>query len=88
MPKLYKATTKRFCCIHLCHFAFILTDLNDAAIANMVVALGESMGLTVIAEGVETESQKDFLAKLGCNNYQGYLFNKPAPIDEFEAFAA
>jgi len=54
----------------------------------MVVALGESMGLTVIAEGVETESQKDFLAKLGCNNYQGYLFNKPAPIDEFEAFAA
>jgi diguanylate cyclase (GGDEF)-like protein/PAS domain S-box-containing protein len=66
----------------------ILTDLNDAAIANMVVALGESMGLTVIAEGVETESQKDFLAKLGCNNYQGYLFNKPAPIDEFEAFAA
>jgi len=66
----------------------ILTDPNDAAIANMVVALGESMGLAVIAEGVETESQKDFLAKLGCNNYQGYLFNKPAPIDEFEAFAA
>ena len=66
----------------------ILTDPNDAAIANMVVALAESMGLAVIAEGVETEPQKNFLAKLGCNNYQGYLFNKPAPIDEFEAFAA
>ena len=66
----------------------ILTDPNDAAIANMVVALAESMGLAVIAEGVETESQKDFLAKLGCHNYQGYLFNKPVPIDEFEAFAA
>jgi diguanylate cyclase (GGDEF)-like protein/PAS domain S-box-containing protein len=66
----------------------ILTDPNDAAIANMVVALAQSMGLVVIAEGVETESQRAFLAKLGCHNYQGYLFNKPVPIDEFEAFAA
>jgi diguanylate cyclase (GGDEF)-like protein/PAS domain S-box-containing protein len=66
----------------------ILTDRDDAAIAKMVVALAESMGLEVIAEGVETEAQRDFLAKLGCCNYQGYLFSRPLPIEEFEVFAA
>lgn len=66
----------------------ILSDPTDASIAKMVIALAESMGLAVIAEGVETESQKDFLAKLGCHNYQGSLFIKPMPIDEFELLAA
>ncbi|MEI7538218.1 MAG: EAL domain-containing protein [Comamonadaceae bacterium] len=65
----------------------ILTDPNDAAIAKMVVALAETMGLAVIAEGVETEAQRDALAGLGCHAYQGYLFSRPLPIDEFEAFA-
>ncbi len=65
----------------------ILTDPNDAAIAKMVVALAETMGLAVIAEGVETEAQRDALAGLGCHAYQGYLFSRPVPIDEFEAFA-
>ena len=65
----------------------ILTDPDDAAIAKMVVALADSLGLSVIAEGVETEAQRDFLARLGCNDYQGYLFSRPLPIQEFEAFA-
>jgi EAL domain-containing protein (putative c-di-GMP-specific phosphodiesterase class I) len=65
----------------------ILTDPGDAAIAKTVVALADSLGLSVIAEGVETEAQQEFLAALGCNNYQGYLFCRPLPIQEFEAFA-
>ncbi|MFA7281354.1 MAG: EAL domain-containing protein [Sterolibacterium sp.] len=65
----------------------ILTDPNDAAIAKMVVALAESMGLTVIAEGVEIEAQRNFLAHHGCHAYQGYLFSRPLPLAEFESFA-
>lgn len=62
----------------------ILSDSNDAAIAKMVVALGESVGLTVIAEGVETAAQRYFLARLGCFAYQGFLFGRPVPVEEFE----
>jgi len=65
----------------------ILTDTNDAAIARMVVVLAESLGLAVIAEGVETEAQRDFLASQGCHAYQGYLFSRPLPVEGFEAFA-
>ncbi|MEO6272609.1 MAG: EAL domain-containing protein, partial [Rhodoferax sp.] len=64
----------------------ILTDPNDAAIAKMVIALGDSLGLAVMAEGVETEAQRLFLAHQGCHAYQGYLFSCPLPIAEFEAF--
>jgi EAL domain-containing protein (putative c-di-GMP-specific phosphodiesterase class I) len=64
----------------------ILTDANDAAIAKTVIGLAHSLDLDVIAEGVETEEQRAFLARQGCHSYQGYLFCKPLPIDELEAF--
>jgi EAL domain-containing protein (putative c-di-GMP-specific phosphodiesterase class I) len=64
----------------------LLVDSNDAAIARMVIALGATLGLSVIAEGVELPEQQDFLAGLGCHQYQGYLYSRPLPIDALEAF--
>jgi EAL domain-containing protein (putative c-di-GMP-specific phosphodiesterase class I) len=64
----------------------ILTDANDAAIARTIIGLGHSLGLEVIAEGVETAAQRDFLALQGCRRYQGYLYARPLPIEQLEAF--
>jgi len=64
----------------------LLLDQNDTAIVLTIIALGQSMGLEVIAEGVETEEQRDFLAKHGCYRYQGYFFSKPLPLEDFELF--
>jgi EAL domain-containing protein (putative c-di-GMP-specific phosphodiesterase class I) len=64
----------------------LLLDQNDTAIVLTIIALGQSMGLEVIAEGVETEEQRDFLAMHGCYRYQGYFFSKPLPLEEFERF--
>ena len=65
----------------------ILIDPNDASIAKTIIALAQSLGLGVIAEGVESAAQRDFLANAGCHVYQGYFFSRPLPIDAFEAFA-
>jgi len=64
----------------------ILDDANDAEIARLVIMLAASLGLVVVAEGVETEAQREYLAGLGCERYQGYLFARPLPIAELEAF--
>ncbi|MFT3757930.1 EAL domain-containing protein [Thauera sp.] len=64
----------------------ILDDTNDAAIARMVVVLAESLGLQVLAEGVETEAQRECLARQGCDAYQGYLFSRPLPLAALESY--
>ena len=56
----------------------LLTDPNDAVIASTIVSLGHSLGLKVIAEGVETQGQFDFLSGMGCDAFQGYFFGRPA----------
>ena len=63
-----------------------LEDHNDAAIARTVIALGESLGLQVIAEGVETPAHRAALAQWGCRFFQGYLFSRPLPIAQLEEF--
>jgi diguanylate cyclase (GGDEF)-like protein/PAS domain S-box-containing protein len=63
----------------------LLVDAKDAAIAQTVVNLAQNLGLSVIAEGVETKAQRDFLSHLGCHAYQGYYFGRPCPLQDFEA---
>ncbi|MCF8159080.1 MAG: EAL domain-containing protein [Polaromonas sp.] len=63
----------------------VLVDADDAAIAKMIIALADSLGLEVIAEGVETGAQLEYLAGLGCRHFQGYLFSQALPIQSFEA---
>ncbi len=62
----------------------LMTDPNDAAIALAVITLGHALGLTVIAEGVETQAQRDHLHSQGCDAYQGYLVGRPMPLTDFE----
>jgi diguanylate cyclase (GGDEF)-like protein/PAS domain S-box-containing protein len=60
-------------------------DSGDQAIVCTIIAMAKTLNLSVIAEGVETEEQRQLLLLNGCTNYQGYLFSKPLPIDQFEA---
>jgi EAL domain-containing protein (putative c-di-GMP-specific phosphodiesterase class I) len=58
-------------------------DMQATPIAATIIALAESLGLGVVAEGVETDNQRLVLANLGCHVYQGFLFGRPAPVDTF-----
>ena len=64
--------------------ADILHDREDAAIVSAVIAMARALDLEVIAERVETEEQRAFLAAWGCDAYQGYLFSRPVPIAELD----
>jgi diguanylate cyclase (GGDEF)-like protein/PAS domain S-box-containing protein len=63
----------------------LVTDSNDLAIVRTIIAMAQSLGLEIIAEGVETEEQKQILQINGCNHFQGYLFGKPMSLEDFEA---
>jgi diguanylate cyclase (GGDEF)-like protein/PAS domain S-box-containing protein len=62
----------------------IVTDNSDRAIVRTIIVMAQSLGIAVIAEGVETEENRLFLLDNGCFHYQGYLFGKPVPIEQFE----
>ncbi len=64
----------------------VLIDPNDASIAQTIIGLAAGLNLEVMAEGVENEAQREFLHENGCYLYQGYLYSKPLPADQFERF--
>lgn len=64
----------------------VLKDESDASIVETIISMAKHMELDVIAEGVETVGQLEFLRQKGCNKYQGYYYCKPLPVDEFETF--
>ncbi|HSO30959.1 MAG TPA: EAL domain-containing protein [Labilithrix sp.] len=66
----------------------LLTDDGCAAITSAIVAMANRLGLNVVAEGVETEGQLEYLRKLGCDQIQGYFYSRPLPVAAFERWAA
>ncbi|MGU1225328.1 putative bifunctional diguanylate cyclase/phosphodiesterase [Pseudomonas aeruginosa] len=63
-------------------------DSDDAAIVSAIVALGRTLNLKIVAEGVETEAQQEFLTRLGCNSLQGFLLGRPMPAEQLLASVA
>jgi len=72
--------------IDKCFVDGILSDTESASLTGMIVKLGQNLGLTVIAEGVEEQKQMDFLKENGCHKMQGYLFSKPLPENDVLKF--
>ncbi|MFT4582532.1 MAG: diguanylate cyclase (GGDEF)-like protein/PAS domain S-box-containing protein [Gammaproteobacteria bacterium] len=68
--------------------ADIGNDKKAEAIARTIIALGENLGLDIVAEGVETQTQFNFLREYGCSIFQGFLFSKALPLNEFEIYIA
>lgn len=64
----------------------IVADANSGAIAESIILLGRALGLSVIAEGVETAEQRDALIGLGCSAFQGWLFSQALPAKEFQSW--
>jgi len=60
-------------------------DAGNTVIIKTIIGMARSLGLQIIAEGVETQQQKDFLERNDCHNYQGYLFSRPLTIEKFES---
>jgi EAL domain-containing protein (putative c-di-GMP-specific phosphodiesterase class I) len=83
---------------HLKRFAFdqlkidqsfvrdLTTDPDDAAIVQAIISLGHALDLRIVAEGVETQEQLDFLRANGCDEVQGYYLGKPAPAEHYRKF--
>jgi EAL domain-containing protein (putative c-di-GMP-specific phosphodiesterase class I) len=63
----------------------ISTDSSDKTIVSTIIAMANSLNLNVIAEGVETDEQRQFLLNNCCTHFQGYLFGRPVPIEQFDA---
>jgi diguanylate cyclase (GGDEF)-like protein/PAS domain S-box-containing protein len=66
----------------------IENDPNDRSIVKTIISMSDALGISVIAEGVETIAQKTYLQKHGCRSFQGYLFSKPIPIQQFDSYLA
>ncbi|MBN1141226.1 MAG: EAL domain-containing protein, partial [Deltaproteobacteria bacterium] len=62
-----------------------LTEPSSAAIVQSIIAIAKNLGIASVAEGVETQQQLDFLARHGCDEFQGFLFSKPVPPEELTA---
>ena len=64
----------------------LVPDSTNLALCKAIIAMAHALGIQVVAEGVETEQQRDLLTHMGCDFAQGYYFSRPLPVDEFETF--
>ena len=66
----------------------LIADSTDLALCNAIIVMAHALGMQVIAEGVETASQRDLLAAAGCDYAQGYFYARPLSVTDFESFMA